>query len=196
MQYIQTIMALELRHNRFYEVFEPQCKWNKFETLDIDLKGFKTEHVKVQINQSKGMLVIHGERPLGGTTTKWTRFRKTIKLSEDSNLNEIRAKFSDGVLSIQVPKQVKEPGNDVVVGREGSHWRDSAGWGIVKTSSWGTMKVAVMALAVVTVGITIGAKSAAPPPRPVLPNKEDVVVDRAVKEPDNQSKPGFNFLFK
>ncbi|XP_054789620.1 inactive protein RESTRICTED TEV MOVEMENT 2-like isoform X2 [Prosopis cineraria] len=115
--------SLEPR-NRFYEVFEPHCKWNTFETLDIDLKGFRTEQVKVQINHNRGMLLIHGERPLGATN-KWTRFHKNIKLSEDSNLSEIRAKFSDVFLSIVVPKQVNEPVNDVVVA--GSHGRSSGG---------------------------------------------------------------------
>ncbi|KAI9074333.1 hypothetical protein K1719_043705 [Acacia pycnantha] len=190
-------MALEPR-NRFYEVFEPHCKWNTFETLDIDLKGFKMEHIKVQINHNKGMLVIHGERSLGGTANnhKWIRFHKTIKLSEDSNPSEIRAKFSDGVLSIQVPKQVKQLVSDLVVGEEGSHHqRDSSvGWGTVKMNNWGAMKAAVvLAMMMVSVGVMIGAKSAAPPP--VLPNKEDVVVDRAVKEPVNRPKPGFNFRF-
>ncbi|KAK4280581.1 hypothetical protein QN277_012191 [Acacia crassicarpa] len=195
---MDTIMALEPR-NRFYEVFEPHCKWNTFETLDIDVKGFKMEHIKVQINHNKGMLVIHGERPLGSTVNnnKWIRFHKTIKLSEDSNPSEIRAKFSDGVLSIQVPKQVKELVSDLAVGEEDSHHRrdSSVGWGIVKMNNWGTMKAAVLlAITVVTVGVMIGAKSAAPPP--VFSNKEDVVVDRAVKGPYNEPKPGFNFRFQ
>lgn len=161
------------------------------------------EHIKVQINHNKGMLVIHGERPLSGNTTnnnnnKWTRFHKAIKLSEDSNPSEIRAKFSDGVLSIQVPKQVKEHVNDVILGEHSHHRRDhSGGWKIVNMNNWGATKAAVvLAMAALTVVVMIGAKST-PATSTVVANKEDIgVMNRAVKEANNQPKPaGFNFRF-
>ncbi|KAJ1377402.1 HSP20-like chaperone [Sesbania bispinosa] len=94
--------------NRLYEDFEPYCKWltkDGQKTLEIDLKGFKKEQLKVQ-TKSRGVLTIYGERPLGASSNnKWSRFHKEIRISKDCNVNGIHAKFSHGILSIVMPKK-------------------------------------------------------------------------------------------
>ncbi|CAL0323885.1 unnamed protein product [Lupinus luteus] len=97
-----------------YEDFEPFCKWlteKEQETLEIDLKGFKKEQLKVQTN-NKGFLTIYGERPLDASTSKWSRFHKEIRLSKNCIVNGISAKFSNGILSIIMPKMVKARGKE------------------------------------------------------------------------------------
>ncbi|XLS96948.1 hypothetical protein HN51_039683, partial [Arachis hypogaea] len=69
--------------------------------------GFKKEQLKVQTN-NKGLLTIFGERPLDSSNNKWSRFHKEIRLPKDTNVNEISAKLSHGVLSIVMPKKVEE----------------------------------------------------------------------------------------
>ncbi|CAL0322309.1 unnamed protein product [Lupinus luteus] len=105
---METIAAAVTGH-RLYEDFEPFCKWitqEEQDTLEIDLKGFKKEQLKVQTN-NKGFLTVHGEKPLDGASSKWNRFHKEIKLSKDIRSNEISAMFSHGILSVIMPKMVK-----------------------------------------------------------------------------------------
>ncbi|MED6183280.1 hypothetical protein PIB30_036466 [Stylosanthes scabra] len=94
-----------------YEEFEPSCRWvreEKHVTVEIDLKGFKKEQIKVQTN-NKGLLSVSGERLLDSSNNKWSRFRKEIRLPKDTNEDEISAKLSHGVLSVVMPKKAKEP---------------------------------------------------------------------------------------
>ncbi|KAE9600186.1 hypothetical protein Lal_00045867 [Lupinus albus] len=102
-------IAAAVTGQRLYEDFEPFCKWITQEgeqTLEIDLKGFNREQLKVQTN-NKGFLTIYGEKAVDGASSKWNRFQKEIKLSKDIRANEISAKFSHGILSIIMPKMVK-----------------------------------------------------------------------------------------
>ncbi|XP_057446702.1 inactive protein RESTRICTED TEV MOVEMENT 2-like [Lotus japonicus] len=105
---METNAAGATKNNRLYEEFEPYCKWLTKEgqkILDIDLKGFKKEQLKVQTN-NRGVLTIYGERPLGGaSSTKWSRFHKEIRISKDCDVNGVQAKFSHGTLSIVIPKK-------------------------------------------------------------------------------------------
>ncbi|GLT95393.1 hypothetical protein SLE2022_130770 [Rubroshorea leprosula] len=92
--------------NRRYKEFEPLCKWKHdgcSDTVELDLKGFKLEHLNVTINHCAGILSITGERPLENTITSW--FRKEIKLPYNIKTNEIWAKFGCGVLTIIMPKK-------------------------------------------------------------------------------------------
>ncbi|GLT95392.1 hypothetical protein SLE2022_130760 [Rubroshorea leprosula] len=92
--------------DRRSEEFEPMCKWKKEEcsnNVELDLQGFKKEQLKVMINHCAGILSITGERPLEKSITSC--FRKEIKVSDDIKINEIRAKFSCGVLTITMPKK-------------------------------------------------------------------------------------------
>ncbi|KAM1129840.1 hypothetical protein ACFX2I_039517 [Malus domestica] len=91
---------------RIYEDFEPFCKWNGRDEIELHLRSFRKEHLKVQIH--KGFVIIHGERPLkesNGNT--WRRFHKEIKLSDKCNPNDIHAKLhSAGVLTVTMPVAV------------------------------------------------------------------------------------------
>ncbi|XP_020213965.1 inactive protein RESTRICTED TEV MOVEMENT 2 [Cajanus cajan] len=94
--------------NRLYEDFEPYCKWLTKEgqaTLEISLKGFKKEQLKVQA-EDWGVLRIYGERPIDASNNKWSRFHKEIRISKGCAMNSIRAKFAHGVLFIAMPKEI------------------------------------------------------------------------------------------
>ncbi|GLT95388.1 hypothetical protein SLE2022_130720 [Rubroshorea leprosula] len=99
-------MATKVCCRRSHEEFEPLCKWLKeerFDIVELDLRGFKKEQIKVMINQCAGIISITGERPLERTMTSC--FRKDIKLPADIKINEVRAKFGCGVLTITMPKK-------------------------------------------------------------------------------------------
>ncbi|TKY44919.1 Inactive protein RESTRICTED TEV MOVEMENT 2 [Spatholobus suberectus] len=101
--------ATEATSNRSYENFEPYCKWlteEGQETLEIKLKGFKKDELKVRTDHW-GILTICGERPVDASNNKWSRFHKEIRISKGcNNMHAIRAKFSHGFLSITMPKAV------------------------------------------------------------------------------------------
>jgi len=65
--------------------------------------GLKKEHLKIQINNS-GVLTITGGCPVDQTKT--IRFMKETKVAKDCKRNEIRAKFSKGVLYVTMPKTI------------------------------------------------------------------------------------------
>ncbi|KAL5547174.1 hypothetical protein UlMin_006861 [Ulmus minor] len=96
--------ALSDYRKRSYEDFEPYCHWHRGEgsdVLEVHLQGFKREQLRVQINDC-GILLISGEQPV--EDTKYSRFRKEIKVSKDSDANKIRAKLVRGILYITLPK--------------------------------------------------------------------------------------------
>lgn len=63
--------------------------------------GLKKEHLKIQINNN-GILTINGGCPVD--QTKSIRFLKETKVAKNCRRNEIRAKFSKGVLYVTMPK--------------------------------------------------------------------------------------------
>ncbi|XP_068635992.1 inactive protein RESTRICTED TEV MOVEMENT 2-like [Aristolochia californica] len=94
--------------NRVYVDFQPQYDWVResgSNTLVIDLPGFKKDQLKVQLD-SLGNLKIGGERPVADN--KWTRFRNDFPIPENSNLNEIRAKFEKGTLFVNIPTTITQ----------------------------------------------------------------------------------------
>ncbi|CAI8593388.1 unnamed protein product [Vicia faba] len=111
---------------RLYEDFEPYCKWITNEgqkILEVDLKGFKKEQLKVQTN-NKGVLKIYGEKPLSASSKKkWSRFHKEIRVSKDCEMSGIQAKFSQGILSIVLPKsEATQHAKDVATIEKHSLW--------------------------------------------------------------------------
>ncbi|KAJ4907540.1 HSP20-like chaperones superfamily protein [Raphanus sativus] len=89
----------------FYEEIEPFCRWRRTEDVDIvELhlpSGLKKEHLKIQISNT-GILTITGSCPVD--KTKSIKFSKETKVAKNCNRNEIRAKFSKGVLYVTMPK--------------------------------------------------------------------------------------------
>lgn len=71
--------------------------------LIILIKGFKREHIKVQVD-SYGNLRTTGERPL--EDNRWSRFWKDFRIPADCPSNEIRAKFENETLFITLPKEI------------------------------------------------------------------------------------------
>ncbi|KAJ4901586.1 HSP20-like chaperones superfamily protein [Raphanus sativus] len=87
------------------EEIEPFCRWRRTEEIDIvELHlppGLKKEHLKIQINNT-GVLTITGRCPMD--QTKPIKFKKETKVAKNCKRNEIRAKFSKGVLYVTMPK--------------------------------------------------------------------------------------------
>ncbi|AEE33099.1 unnamed protein product [Arabidopsis thaliana] len=98
---------MEGSQTHFYDEIEPFCRWRRTEDIDIlELhlpSGLKKEHLKIQINNS-GVLTITGGCPVDQTKT--IRFMKETKVAKDCKRNEIRAKFSKGVLYVTMPKTI------------------------------------------------------------------------------------------
>jgi HSP20 family protein len=80
-----------------------------------ELAGFKKEHVKVEVVDSK--LIISGEQPKEPATTlkeggryllkelKRSKFVRTFLLGEQLNHDKINAHFHDGILTVSIPKR-------------------------------------------------------------------------------------------
>ncbi|XP_062112846.1 17.8 kDa class I heat shock protein-like [Humulus lupulus] len=91
-----------------YVDFEPYCAWLRDEqshTIAIHLHGFKREQLRVQINNQR-IVTINGQRLVDEGNKVWSRFSKQLKLPEDCSDYGIRARFSAGVLTITMPKQL------------------------------------------------------------------------------------------
>ncbi|KAL0374719.1 UNVERIFIED_CONTAM: heat shock protein [Sesamum radiatum] len=98
-------MAGKGEHALAHEEFEPLCKWQRSEDLDvleIHLQEFKKEQLKVQIS-NHGVLKISGERPLDAS--RKSKFYKEIQISSNCDASAIRAKFVNGCLYITMPKR-------------------------------------------------------------------------------------------
>ncbi|KAI5566871.1 hypothetical protein POPTR_013G054900v4 [Populus trichocarpa] len=101
-----------------YEDFEPYCKWRIEEgkdTIEVHLHGFRKEQVRVQLS-SIGNMTITGERRVD--ESRWTRFRKEIKVPKECNNNEVRANLSTGILYIVMPKKITLPSSQDQVNQE------------------------------------------------------------------------------
>ncbi|MEO1923104.1 Hsp20/alpha crystallin family protein [Caminibacter sp.] len=90
--------------------------------LEIDLPGVKKEDIEIAVND--GVLTISGERKLkkeenGPNYTRiesfFGRFERAFKLPNDADLDNIEAKYEDGVLKIFIPKKQKPAGKRIEV---------------------------------------------------------------------------------
>ena len=68
---------------------------------------------------SLGIMTITGERRVD--QSRWTRFRKEIKVPKDCKTNEITAKLTGGVLYIFMPKKSKLPSSQDQVTEPGQN---------------------------------------------------------------------------
>lgn len=71
--------------------------------------------MRVQLS-SIGNMTITGERRVD--ESRWTRFRKEIKVPKECNHNEVRAKLSTGILYIVMPKKITLPSSQDQVNQE------------------------------------------------------------------------------
>jgi len=90
--------------------------------LEIDLPGVKKEDIDISVND--GILVISGERKLEKKEEKesytriesfFGRFERAFKLPADADLDNIEAKYENGVLKIFIPKKQKELGKKIEI---------------------------------------------------------------------------------
>ena len=90
--------------------------------LEIDLPGVKKENIDISVND--GILTISGERKLEKKEEKenyvriesfFGRFERSFKLPPDADLDNIEAKYEDGVLKIFIPKKKKPAGKKIEI---------------------------------------------------------------------------------
>ncbi|CAH8335299.1 unnamed protein product [Eruca vesicaria subsp. sativa] len=163
----------------FYEEIEPFCRWRRTEDVDIvELhlpSGLKKEHLKIQISNT-GILTITGSCPVD--KTKSIKFMKETKVARSCNRNEIRAKFSKGVLYVTMPKtspaavapylggsKGNTSGRDSKVDDDGSNiakcGREShSKFGSLKERLWRKPVIEGVAAVVVVVAAIVGAVKA------------------------------------
>lgn len=79
--------------------------------LELDLPGFSREDIEITVEQ--GMLTVSGQRPeheRNGNVTYHVRERTTARFSRSFSLprgvdtDDVKAEFSDGVLTVNLPK--------------------------------------------------------------------------------------------
>ncbi len=90
--------------------------------LEVDLPGVKKEDIDISINE--GVLSISGERKLEKKEEKdnytriesfFGRFERAFKLPNDADLENIDAKYENGVLKIFIPRKAKAEGKKIEV---------------------------------------------------------------------------------
>ncbi|XP_054817659.1 inactive protein RESTRICTED TEV MOVEMENT 2-like [Prosopis cineraria] len=92
--------------NRVYEDFQPPHDWvrdEQSETLILQLEGFSRSQLKVQISAMRRIRV-SGERQIEGNI--WRRFYSEFPVPQDSDTNNIGAKFERGTLYVRFPKLI------------------------------------------------------------------------------------------
>ena len=90
--------------------------------LEVDLPGVKKEDIDISVND--GILTISGERKFEKKEEKenytriesfFGRFERSFKLPPDADLDNIEAKYEDGVLKIFIPKKQKPEGKKIEI---------------------------------------------------------------------------------
>jgi len=90
--------------------------------LEIDLPGVKKEDIDISVNE--GILTVTGERKLEKKEEKenytriesfFGRFERAFKLPPDADLDNVEAKYENGVLKIFIPRKQKPEGKKIEV---------------------------------------------------------------------------------
>jgi len=90
--------------------------------LEIDLPGVKKKDIDISVNE--GILTITGERKLEKKEEKenytriesfFGRFERAFKLPADADLDNVEAKYENGVLNIFIPRKQKPEGKKIEV---------------------------------------------------------------------------------
>lgn len=97
--------------------FNPRTDINEDESgfsIEVTLPGMKRDEVKIELN--KDLLTIEGERKIEKEENKktWHRvessygsFKRSFRLPDNINRDQVEAKFEDGILRIFLPKSEK-----------------------------------------------------------------------------------------
>jgi len=90
--------------------------------LEIDLPGVKKDDIDISVND--GILTVSGERKLEKKEEKdnytriesfFGRFERVFKLPLDADLDNVEAKYENGVLKIFIPRKQKPEGKKIEV---------------------------------------------------------------------------------
>ncbi|KAF0929732.1 hypothetical protein E2562_024424 [Oryza meyeriana var. granulata] len=90
---------------RAYEDFEPPHKMVRelpTHILSVNYAvRYKKEHIKVQLVNSRRLLVVSGECPVAGN--RWSRFRLELPVPDGCEVKAIHARFENGVVRVTMP---------------------------------------------------------------------------------------------
>ncbi|XP_049406732.1 inactive protein RESTRICTED TEV MOVEMENT 2-like [Solanum stenotomum] len=92
-------------NSRIYEDFMPTSELvhgKDYDTLLLNLPGFKKEEVKIQLCKKTGILKINGQRPVN----KFLSFQKDIPVSKNCDKSNINARLVNGILYVKHPKLI------------------------------------------------------------------------------------------
>ncbi|XP_004228874.1 inactive protein RESTRICTED TEV MOVEMENT 2-like [Solanum lycopersicum] len=92
-------------NSRIHEDFMPTSELvhgKDYDTLLLNLPGFKKEEVKIQLCKRTGILKINGQRPVN----KFLSFQKDIPVSKDCDKSKINARLVNGILYVRHPKLI------------------------------------------------------------------------------------------
>ncbi|KAJ8574419.1 hypothetical protein K7X08_026224 [Anisodus acutangulus] len=92
-------------NSRIYEDFVPSSEvvhGKDYDTLLLNLPGFKKEEVKVQLCSKTGILKISGQRPVN----IFLSFQKDIPISRNCDKSKISARLVNGILYVKHPKLI------------------------------------------------------------------------------------------
>ncbi|PRQ45889.1 putative HSP20-like chaperone [Rosa chinensis] len=153
------------KEEQSYEDFVPFCNWQKheeYDILEIHLPGFRRQEIRLQFNDL-GILTISGKQGSDGdesstTTSMRSRFHKEMKISRNCRADQIRAKFSRGILSITVPKKaVKLSKQSAENSEQSAHNLFGFGGTVLrpKLSKENALKMVLVSLAMVLAGYAV-----------------------------------------
>lgn len=127
---LDRIFNMEPATQDFTHGFRPAVDFADKEThyeLNVDLPGMRKEDVHVEAHD--GRLRISGERKTERkdgdyTERRWGRFERVLTLPDDINIDQIDAKYENGVLSLALPKDGKAKSRKIDISENGgSFWK-------------------------------------------------------------------------
>ncbi|URE00855.1 hypothetical protein MUK42_30556 [Musa troglodytarum] len=72
----------------------------------METQGFRTDEIKVQVDDNSGKLMVRGRRPLGEAMV--ARVEQDFHVPKDADTEKVHAKFEQGWLSLVMPKKPKQ----------------------------------------------------------------------------------------
>ncbi len=104
--------------NQVAEWFQPRSDAKAADSayhINLELPGVKQDDIEIELHQ--GVMTVKGEKKFERTEEKegyffserqYGKFQRTFRLPADASEEGVTASFSDGVLSIAVPKEMPQ----------------------------------------------------------------------------------------
>ncbi|KAF7836311.1 inactive protein RESTRICTED TEV MOVEMENT 2-like [Senna tora] len=92
-----------------YEDFLPDSELKEsfqHHFLHIHLPGFRRDQIRITFVNFTRTLNVYGERSIDSENNKWSRFNQSYPIPPNCEVERLQAKFSDGILTITMPKKV------------------------------------------------------------------------------------------